>query len=124
MSPDEAALCEAAHRSRAAANVATRSAVEAAVDAAVKEASEFVAENAVEYRRLKVRFARVRRRGSDMQYFSRFQAQSEELERCREEALQAGGYSSLEVLRSEAEQLKADVEEMEDDLRQHIGTFR
>ena len=59
MSPDEAALCEAAHRSRAAANVATRSAVEAAVDAAVKEASEFVAENAVEYRRLKVRFARV-----------------------------------------------------------------
>lgn len=68
MSPDEAALCESAHRSRAAANVATRSAVEAAVDDAVKEASEFVAENAVEYRRLKVRFAKVRqRRGSDMQ---------------------------------------------------------
>ena len=30
-------------------------------------------------------------------------------------------HSSLEALRSEAEQLKADVERLEDDLRPHIG---
>ena len=54
MSPDEAALCEGAYRSRTAANVATISAIEAAVEAAEREASEFVEENATEYRKLKV----------------------------------------------------------------------
>lgn len=103
MSSDQAALCEAAYRSRAAANVATRSAVETAVEAAVREASEFVEENATEYRKLK--------------------AQSEELERSQSEALEAGGYSSLEVLRSEAERLKAAVEEIEGDLRPHIESM-
>ena len=54
MSAEESALCEAAYRSRTAANLASRSAVETAVEAAVREASEFVEENATEYRKLKV----------------------------------------------------------------------
>ena len=58
MSADEAALCEAAYRAQTAANLDARSAFEAAVEAAEKEASEFVEENATEYRKLKVLFAR------------------------------------------------------------------
>ena len=58
MSADEAALCEAAYRAQTAANLDARSAVEAAVEAAEKEASEFVEENATQYRKLKVPFPR------------------------------------------------------------------
>ena len=58
MSADEAALREDAYRAQTAANLDARSAVEAAVVAAEKEASEFVEENATEYRKLKVLFAR------------------------------------------------------------------
>ena len=57
MTADEALLCEAAYRAQTAANLDSRAAVEAAVEAAEKEASEFVEENAMEYRKLKVLFA-------------------------------------------------------------------
>ena len=125
MSADEAALCEAAYRAQTAANLDARSAVEAAVEAAEKEASEFVEENATEYRKLKVPFARKYKKFAKKtkllkRLFCR-QAETEELQRSQSAALEEGGYSSLEALRSEAEQLKADVERLEDDLRPHIG---